>query len=189
MEGEIKQSQAGNWQIQWKYLVIDGEHKGKFHYSWDGLQGDRSFEFVAAKLKLFGVDPAAVSLTQLPDILKELGQLRPVIKIQTKQNGDFLNTYWNKYLSDWEDESGGGQAPAADPDPAGEYAGDPPLDERPEPQIGMTVIFKNPKGEDTEGTITELHTDEEEISVKAGNKTHRLSISAVEIGMNGDLDK
>lgn len=111
LKGLIEKGDSG-LRLKITTKVLDGESKDGVDYTGkkivksDGLEGDQSLQYLAKMLSRLGIDPEECDLTDLPEILVELNESKPVMKIQVKTKGDFQNVYINKLVEDYEDEDG-----------------------------------------------------------------------------------
>ena len=96
---EIGESKAGNLQIVWKYVILEGALSGEIIRDYEGMEGERSWEFIIAKLARYGYDPGAWSPEDLEEILAEIQKEGPVVQLQLKTNKQSANGYQAKYVN------------------------------------------------------------------------------------------
>jgi hypothetical protein len=119
MEAVLENGQYG-WQLIWRFQIVNGDYVNKKITRYDGLDGERSLEFVANNLQVFGVDIEDFDLEDLPEICEQLTEKKPyvaiAVSINEKNGKEYTNIFINRHLEDdVEDETASGKA-AADED-------------------------------------------------------------------------
>lgn len=190
VSAEIGQSKTSDkWQVVYQHVIIDGDNMNFLNYSFQGLEGNRSMEFLARGLKSYGIDPGDVQLDKLPAILEELAAARPVCKIKLVTKGEFQNTYVDKVLSseDWPDvdesdytHTTGSGGKSDDEDEDEDDGTETETEDEDEddgiPQIGKKASFEL-EGEEVTGVISSVDEDEEFLKIKVAGKNYKVPMS------------
>lgn len=99
----VESESSGKLQIAWRATIMEGDLQGELIYWWEGLENERSLEFVAKNLAKFGYDPTTVRLRDLPKILAAIVEKEPVcqLRLKTKPGSDFQNCWVDRVLEDY----------------------------------------------------------------------------------------
>ena len=97
---ELGETNDGKGVHKITFTIISGDLEGETLYSTNGLEGDRSLEFLAKDLARFGYDPETFKLRSVPKILAEITEKKPVVKVLAKTKGEYQNVYIQKVMDD-----------------------------------------------------------------------------------------
>ena len=117
--------------VVFEFTCVRGDEIGEKGIRFAGLGTDEQLVYFQRDLRRLGIEVDDFEPEQIPDILKELLEARPGVRINVKQNGEYKNVYVDKLmeLDPEEDvqpgENGEGSgAEASGGDDSGEDAGD-----------------------------------------------------------------
>ncbi len=180
----LEQSRSSNrLQIKWQFTLLEGDQAGTVKNDYQGLEGERSLEFLAWRLRDLGVDVNDVNLERLQDLLDDLVARDMVMKItlKTQKDSDFQNLRVQKLLPNYNTEdfqlpsteahSNNGSAPES------AMSGE---DENIELKPGMKITFADPKsGKDLTGILDSVDEEAETCVVRVGVKKHTVEFNSI----------
>jgi hypothetical protein len=172
----LENSAKGAKQAHAELELLDGNFAGTTVHKYDGLEGERSWEFMCKTLGKVGVDPTEVKARNLPGILGELAEGEPVFKLQLK-TGDsgYQNIFINGVVEDYEEE---------DDDTDDEEEDD---EEEFELEPGDEVSFKDGK-KTLEGEVVKINEKKQTVDIKVGKKKYTVSFDDIVIPEKEDED-
>lgn len=91
---EVNQSGQGRWQVKWEFEDQEQTQEQK-HYMFDGLDTEAApqcLSYLRKHIEQMGQVPPK-NMAKLEEVLKAIVEAGPIIRIQLKQNGEYLNTY------------------------------------------------------------------------------------------------
>lgn len=186
---------SGRMQVTWGYTIMEGELKGSLHRSFQGLDNEKSLEFLARDLSRFGYDPQDLKLSRLPALLDEIAEAKPWVLIRLKSKGEFQNTYIDRFLgTDYSPEDEELEEPASQESPSPveaphleEVAGSSDASDAAdagddsdeiELAVGMQVEFDK-NGKTLKGKITGLDEDTGTVTVLANKMRHKIPVENI----------
>lgn len=91
----IDRSKAGRMQLVWDLIVLNGSHKERHIWRYNGMESAENLKFLKQDIGRCGVNIAKVS--DLPNNLQYL--LDKIIEVTLKTKGEFQNCYINKMIA------------------------------------------------------------------------------------------
>lgn len=192
-------------QLVWKWTILEGSEKGRTASDFDGMDGDRSWEFIGGKLMKLGVDlddwdPSMLEETM--DMLVHPKKGRPVCRItlRTKDGSDFQNLYIDQVLEDVgknytpedgdyeEDDDQDGDEDEEDDDDSEDEEEDEDDDEPAELTVGADVEFAY-KGKTLEGVVKKLNEKKGIVTIERGGKRYEIAADDVTLLEDDDEDE
>lgn len=146
-EAELTVSQVTDrLQIHWQWEVQEGEHAGVMLHSWDGIETEMNLTFLCRTLDRLGYDIDEVDITSLDEILSDIKETEPTVRIRVRTKEEFTNIFVEKLLeaeeADEEEEEETGEEEE-------EEAG---------LEVGSAVTWEK-NGDTITGTVTEIGED------------------------------
>lgn len=203
LEATLDNGQYG-WQMIWRMKIINGEYAGKSITRYDGLQGERSLEFVANNLMVFGIDIEDFDIEDLQEMCEQLTKIKPYVQITVaineKNNKEYRNIYINKHIDDDEvDDETSKDAESSDDDEDEDSAEeaengededsdneeesadeDEDEEESEDVQIGMRVEYQW-KGQTCTGEVVDIDEEAEKLVIKDDEENKKRSVSVEKV--------
>lgn len=119
-DGEVNESQSGRLQCFLGLTIAEGEFAGQEFRKYYGLD-EKGLEFLVGDItRLERETPDNLEL--LEDLLKEIVAANVMVNIRVKENGEYLNTYFDRLVKDGDEPATPvapkAAAPVAKPAPA-----------------------------------------------------------------------
>ena len=165
----VSQGGQGRPQVVFCWKVMEGEHEGKDHRQYFGLDNAISLEILDGVLDRFGFDTSGMSMELLDQICATLTQRKPLCICNLVKKGEYLNTRISEFMGFTEEE--------------GDSTPEKPSEDMPwEVSNGTKVKFV--AGDKTiEGEVTEVDEKAGTVNVTAscGNYTNVKTSDIVEV--------
>lgn len=154
-----------------QFTVLEGEQTGEQIPLWDNIQNPERLVYAMRDLRRLNVDTDEMDITDIEEVLKQLIESAPVVRLKVAQNGEYTNVYINKVIEDYE---GAGETapeaeqvaePEAEPEAEAEQEAEPEAEATGEEiEIGSEVTYqikdaKTKKMVAAQGLVTKIDGD------------------------------
>lgn len=185
-DGEINESQNGRLQAYIEVTVLEGENAGETQRKYWGLDKPEHLQYFHRDIMRLGYE-VPDDPEELETLLKEIVKDKPKLRIRIKENGEYMNVYFDKLIQSEGAEAPApaeapeapeapapapvkpkakaAPAPAAEPEPAAEA---PAEESGGDISIGMRLHVTS-AGQN--GTVKAIDETEGTVTVKLDNKT------------------
>jgi hypothetical protein len=179
---EVTESAAGDPMVAWAYVVSAPEEQaGQIIRKYDGLIYEKSFFYLSKELRRYGIDPTGIELPQVPEILADLADAKPmcVLQLKTKPNKNdpegepYQNVWLNRVKEDGDEIEEEAEAETEEAEEAAEEEEEAPAEVEEETpgmrtlEVGMEVEYPWEGNPETLGTVREI--DEENGKAKVAS--------------------
>jgi chemotaxis protein histidine kinase CheA len=100
---KLGESGNGRAQIAFGWVIADGEYEGKTAYNYQGIQSEDNLFYLGRDLVRLGYE-LPDSLSDLPEILKDIEKTKPMGVINLKTKGEYQNLYIRKIFDSMEED-------------------------------------------------------------------------------------